>query len=90
MKNGFGMKKILNTIHIYPTFAESNKFSAGNWKKNQVAEKKLAWGERINRWRRIYVCKNPAEVIDHCFFLPIGENRVCLLVPLNPLLCSDV
>lgn len=52
MKNGFGMEKILGTIHIYPTLAESNKFAAGNWKKNNVTEKTLAWGERINRWRR--------------------------------------
>ena len=54
MKNGFGMEKILGTIHIYPTLAESNKFAAGNWKKNNVTEKTLAWGERINRWRRDY------------------------------------
>ena len=48
------MNKILGTIHIYPTLAESNKFAAGNWKKNNVTEKTLAWGERINRWRRDY------------------------------------
>lgn len=54
MKNGFGMEKILGTIHIYPTLAEANKFAAGNWKKNQVSESALAWGERINRWRRDY------------------------------------
>jgi pyruvate/2-oxoglutarate dehydrogenase complex dihydrolipoamide dehydrogenase (E3) component/uncharacterized membrane protein YdjX (TVP38/TMEM64 family) len=55
MKNGFGMNKILGTIHIYPTLAESNKYAAGNWKKSQVTEKTLAWGERINRWRRTYI-----------------------------------
>ncbi|MZG31661.1 MAG: SidA/IucD/PvdA family monooxygenase [Nitrospinae bacterium] len=54
MKNGFGMNAILGTIHIYPTLAESNKFAAGNWKKNTVTDKTLAWGERINRWRRNY------------------------------------
>ena len=54
MKNGFGMEKILGTIHIYPTLAEANKYAAGNWKKNQVSESTLAWGERINRWRRDY------------------------------------
>ena len=52
MKNGFGMNAILGTIHIYPTLAESNKFAAGNWKKNNISEKTLVWGERINRWRR--------------------------------------
>lgn len=55
MKHGFGMNKILGTIHIYPTLAEANKYAAGNWKKNNVTEKTLAWGERINRWRRMYV-----------------------------------
>ena len=55
MKNGFGMNKILNTIHIYPTLAEANKFAAGNWKKNQMTEKKLARLEKINRWRRAYI-----------------------------------
>lgn len=52
MKHGFGMNKILGTIHIYPTLAEANKFAAGNWKRNQTTEATLAWGERINRWRR--------------------------------------
>lgn len=52
MKHGFGMNKILGTIHIYPTLAEANKFAAGVWKKNQVTESTLAWGERLNRWRR--------------------------------------
>jgi pyruvate/2-oxoglutarate dehydrogenase complex dihydrolipoamide dehydrogenase (E3) component len=52
MKHGFGMNKILGTIHIYPTLAEANKFAAGQWKRNQTTESALAWGERINRWRR--------------------------------------
>ena len=54
MKHGFGMNKILETIHIYPTLAEANKFAAGNWKKNNITENTLAWAERINRWRRTY------------------------------------
>ena len=52
MKNGIGMNKILETIHIYPTLAEANKFAAGNWKMNNVTEKTLVWGDRINKWRR--------------------------------------
>ena len=52
MKNGIGMNKILKTIHIYPTLAEANKFAAGNWKMNNLNEKTLVWGDRINRWRR--------------------------------------
>jgi pyruvate/2-oxoglutarate dehydrogenase complex dihydrolipoamide dehydrogenase (E3) component len=52
MKHGFGMNKILGTIHIYPTLTEANKFAAGNWKRAQVKDSTLAWGERFNRWRR--------------------------------------
>ena len=55
MKNGVGMNKILETIHIYPTMAEANKFAAGNWKMNNVTEKTLFWGDRINKWRRNFL-----------------------------------
>ena len=33
MKHGIGLNKILGTIHIYPTFAEANKYAAGVWKR---------------------------------------------------------
>src|SRR5258708_35635599 len=33
MRHGIGMKKILGTIHIYPTLAEANKYAAGAWAK---------------------------------------------------------
>ena len=33
MRHGFGMNKILGTIHIYPTLVEANKYAAGVWKK---------------------------------------------------------
>ncbi len=52
MKHGFGMNQILATTHIYPTLSEANKYAAGQWKKNQVTAAALAWGERINRFRR--------------------------------------
>jgi len=32
MKNGFGLNKIMGTIHPYPTLGEANKFAAGIWK----------------------------------------------------------
>ncbi len=51
MKYNIGLKKILGTIHIYPTLAESSKYAAGNWKKNHVP----AWGlqllEKYHKWR---------------------------------------
>lgn len=33
MKNNIGLNKILSTPHIYPSFAEANKYVAGNWRK---------------------------------------------------------
>ena len=52
MKHGFGMNKILGTIHIYPTFTEANKFAAGNWKKAHKPEKLLRWVRKYHEWRR--------------------------------------
>lgn len=52
MKHGFGLNKILGTIHIYPTMAEANKYVAGSWKKAHQPEKLLQWVARFHRWRR--------------------------------------
>ncbi|RLJ17081.1 pyridine nucleotide-disulfide oxidoreductase [bacterium endosymbiont of Escarpia laminata] len=52
MRHGFGLNKILGTIHIYPTLFEANKYAAGVWKRNHKPEKMLAWVERFHAWRR--------------------------------------
>lgn len=52
MKNGFGLNKILGTIHIYPTLAEANKYAAGEWKKANVSQKALRLLARYHTWRR--------------------------------------
>ncbi|MBF0629578.1 MAG: FAD-dependent oxidoreductase [Magnetococcales bacterium] len=52
MRHGLGMNKILATIHIYPTFAEANKYAAGSWKKAHQPERLLAWAARFHAWRR--------------------------------------
>lgn len=52
MKQNIGLNKILGTIHIYPTLAESNKFVAGEWKRNHKPEKVLNWLEKIHRFFR--------------------------------------
>jgi hypothetical protein len=41
LKHGFGLNKILGTIHIYPTLAEANKYVAGVWKKQNAPETAL-------------------------------------------------
>jgi pyruvate/2-oxoglutarate dehydrogenase complex dihydrolipoamide dehydrogenase (E3) component/uncharacterized membrane protein YdjX (TVP38/TMEM64 family) len=52
MKHGLGLNKILGTVHSYPTMAEANKFAAGEWKKNHVSPRLLAWLEKYHSWRR--------------------------------------
>mgnify|MGYP000117793259 CR=1 FL=1 len=52
MRHGFGLNKILGTIHIYPTLTEANKYAAGNWKRAHAPQRVLAWLERYHRWRR--------------------------------------
>lgn len=52
MKHGFGLNKILGTIHIYPTLAEANKYAAGEWKRAHAPETVLRWLGRYHAWRR--------------------------------------
>jgi pyruvate/2-oxoglutarate dehydrogenase complex dihydrolipoamide dehydrogenase (E3) component len=52
MKHGIGLKKILGTIHVYPTFAEANKYAAGAWRRAHVPGRALAVLERFHAWRR--------------------------------------
>ena len=52
MRHGLGLKKLLGTIHIYPTMAEGARFAAGNWRREHAPERVLALLERYHRWRR--------------------------------------
>lgn len=52
MRHGFGMNKILGTIHIYPTLAEANKYAAGVWKKAHAPAGLLRKAERFHAWMR--------------------------------------
>lgn len=52
MKHGLGLKKILGTIHIYPTLAEANKYAAGEWQRAHVNPRLLRIVERYHGWRR--------------------------------------
>ncbi len=51
MKYGFGLNKILGTIHIYPTLAEANKYAAGVWRKNHAPQRVLRFLRRFHAWR---------------------------------------
>jgi pyruvate/2-oxoglutarate dehydrogenase complex dihydrolipoamide dehydrogenase (E3) component len=52
MRHGFGLNKILGTIHIYPTLAEANKYAAGVWKKAHAPQALLGYVERFHAWMR--------------------------------------
>ncbi|XOZ32614.1 FAD-dependent oxidoreductase [Halomonadaceae bacterium KBTZ08] len=51
MKHGIGLNKILGTIHPYPTWNESVKFAAGEWKKAHAPQKVIQWLGRYHRRR---------------------------------------
>jgi len=52
MRHGFGLDKIMGTIHAYPTVAEANKYAAGAWKRSRVTRGQMAFAEAFNRWTR--------------------------------------
>ncbi|MBY4678479.1 FAD-dependent oxidoreductase [Marinobacterium arenosum] len=52
MKHGLGLNKILGTVHAYPTWAEANKYAAGEWKRAHAPQTLLNWLARYHRWRR--------------------------------------
>jgi len=52
MRHGTGLNRILGTIHIYPTFAEANKYAAGAWKRAHAPLGLLKWVEKYHAWMR--------------------------------------
>lgn len=52
MKHGLGLKKILGTIHAYPTWAEASKYAAGEWSRAHAPQRVLVWLEKYHNWRR--------------------------------------
>lgn len=52
MKQGLGLKKILGTIHSYPTISEANKFAAGEWSRAHAPQAILRWVGKYHGWQR--------------------------------------
>ena len=52
MRHGLGLKKLLGTIHVYPTLAEGARLAAGRWRREHAPEGVLRWLERYHRWCR--------------------------------------
>lgn len=51
MKHGYGLRKILGTIHIYPTLSEANKAVAGQWRRAHLPRWLMLLSKRLNHWR---------------------------------------
>lgn len=52
MTHGLGLKKIMASIHIYPTLSESGKFAASEWRRNNAPQWIMPYLEKFHRWRR--------------------------------------
>jgi pyruvate/2-oxoglutarate dehydrogenase complex dihydrolipoamide dehydrogenase (E3) component len=52
MRHGFGLNRILGTIHTYPTLSEANKYVAGAWKRSRVTRGQMAFLAAFQAWSR--------------------------------------
>lgn len=51
MRHGLGLRKLLTTIHVYPSFAGSVQQAAGAWRRAHAPATVLRWLERYQLWR---------------------------------------
>jgi len=52
MSHGLGLKKIMATIHIYPTLLEANKFAASTWRRAHTPHRLLDAVAVLQSWLR--------------------------------------
>lgn len=52
IKQGIGLNKILETIHIYPTFGEANRYLAGVWRKSRTSPRTFSFLKKFHAWQR--------------------------------------
>jgi len=52
MSHHLGLKKIMGTIHIYPTYSEMNKFVASKWRKAHAPDRLLKLLPRLHQFFR--------------------------------------
>lgn len=48
MTHGLGLKKLMSTIHIYPTRSEAAKLTAGAWRRRNAPQGLLTWVGRLH------------------------------------------
>ncbi len=51
MRHGLGLKRMLATVHPYPTWSEAAKQVAGAWRSAHAPRTALAWMRRFHDWR---------------------------------------
>jgi pyruvate/2-oxoglutarate dehydrogenase complex dihydrolipoamide dehydrogenase (E3) component/uncharacterized membrane protein YdjX (TVP38/TMEM64 family) len=52
MNNNLGLKKILSTVHAYPTWSDSNKMAALSWQRKNIPKKLQKIAEAFHAWKR--------------------------------------
>lgn len=52
LNNNLGLKKIIASIHIYPSLTEANKNAAVEWQREHLPNNLLKITRSIHRWRR--------------------------------------
>ncbi|MGD9903127.1 MAG: FAD-dependent oxidoreductase [Vicinamibacterales bacterium] len=52
MTHRLGLGRLLDTIHVYPTFAEANKYAAGAWRRGTVTRGQHTLLAALHAWRR--------------------------------------
>ncbi|MFN7823959.1 MAG: FAD-dependent oxidoreductase [Pseudobdellovibrionaceae bacterium] len=52
MRWSLGLKKILGTVHAYPTWSDANKLAALEWQRKKVPHQLLKFVEKYHDWQR--------------------------------------
>jgi pyruvate/2-oxoglutarate dehydrogenase complex dihydrolipoamide dehydrogenase (E3) component len=52
VRHGLGLRKILSTVHPYPTFGEASRAVASAWARKRAPTRMLAWLETFQALRR--------------------------------------
>lgn len=52
IRGGYGLRRVLGTIHAYPTWGEANKHAAGAWRRAHAPERLLSLLSHWHAWRR--------------------------------------
>ncbi|MFN9068028.1 MAG: dihydrolipoyl dehydrogenase family protein, partial [Bdellovibrionales bacterium] len=52
MRWNLGLKKILSTVHAYPTWSDANKLAALEWQRKNIPHELLSWVEKYFSWVR--------------------------------------